>query len=182
MFETVLERYSATAGPLGHFWYHKLDQVASSCLQPSTASFVAAKVVGFKQNMPLAVPRCYQIALGCILQVAADTFIYTPLNVGLFFAWITIVEGGGWTVGKYTCQPQPTTVCVIACVKLYIVHRRCATSFSKTFCLQWELRLPSGLLIRPSILRVCPCNISCSCAALAPCLIAPFSAGKHFGI
>lgn len=32
------------AGPLGHFWYQKLDKVVSSCLRPSTASFVAAKV------------------------------------------------------------------------------------------------------------------------------------------
>ncbi len=32
------------------------------------------------------------------VQVAADTFIYTPLNVGLFFALMTVVEGGRWTV------------------------------------------------------------------------------------
>ena len=33
-----------------------------------------------------------------ILQVVADTFIYTPLNVGLFFALMTLVEGGRWKV------------------------------------------------------------------------------------
>lgn len=41
----VYRRQSVIAGPLGHFWYQKLDQVASSCLRPSTASFVAAKVL-----------------------------------------------------------------------------------------------------------------------------------------
>lgn len=46
--------------------------------------------------------RCQQdIAIG-MMQVAADTFIYTPLNVGLFFAYITAVEGGGWTVSEHT--------------------------------------------------------------------------------
>lgn len=105
MCETVNKRYSAIAGPLGHFWYRKLDQVASSCLRPSTVSFVAAKVARLKQNMPHAAPVCQQIILDCIVQVAADTFIYTPLNVGLFFAWITVVEGGGWTVGTNTRLP-----------------------------------------------------------------------------
>ncbi|KAL3161885.1 hypothetical protein ABBQ38_008974 [Trebouxia sp. C0009 RCD-2024] len=62
----------ALMGPLGHFWYQKLDQVVSSWLQPSTTAFIAAKV-------------------------AADTLIYTPFNVGLFFTWITVVEGGTWT-------------------------------------------------------------------------------------
>lgn len=33
-----------------------------------------------------------------LLQVAADTFLYTPLNVGLFFALMTVVEGGHWKV------------------------------------------------------------------------------------
>lgn len=33
-----------------------------------------------------------------IMQVAADTFLYTPLNVGLFFALMTVVEGGHWQV------------------------------------------------------------------------------------
>lgn len=32
------------------------------------------------------------------VQVAADTFLYTPLNVGLFFALMTVVEGGHWKV------------------------------------------------------------------------------------
>lgn len=52
---------------------------------------------------------CQQIAVLCVMQVTADTFIYTPLNVGLFFAWITVVEGGGWTVGRhriYLCALQ----------------------------------------------------------------------------
>ncbi|DBA79766.1 TPA: hypothetical protein ACH3X1_008431 [Trebouxia sp. C0004] len=69
----------ALIGPFGHFWYRKLDKVVSSCLQPSTAVFVAAKV-------------------------AADTFIYTPLNVGLFFALMTVVEGGHWTEVRHKLQ------------------------------------------------------------------------------
>lgn len=40
------------------------------------------------------------------MQVAADTFIYTPLNVGLFFAYITAVEGGGWTVSEHARLPR----------------------------------------------------------------------------
>jgi hypothetical protein len=85
------------AGPFGHFWYQKLDKVVSSCLQPSTAAFVAAKV---QQHCtpPLALVLHAKGTKISSVQVAADTFIYTPMNVGLFFALMTVVEGGRWTV------------------------------------------------------------------------------------
>ena len=85
------------AGPFGHFWYQKLDKVVSSCLQPSTVAFVAAKV---QQHctLPLALVLHAKGTKIISVQVAADTFIYTPLNVGLFFALMTVVEGGRWTV------------------------------------------------------------------------------------
>lgn len=138
------------AGPLGHLWYRKLDQVASSCLPPSTASFVAAKVHRPQQPKPQQLTDAKSIA--CIVQVAADTFIYTPLNVGLFFAWITLVEGGGWTVGNTDSQLQLHLCAYVIADStssscLYL-HRKCATSFKRTFCQLWELRSPSGLLIR----------------------------------
>lgn len=69
----------------------------SSCLQPSTAVFVAAKV---RQHCTLSLALVLHAKNATIIsvQVAADTFIYTPLNVGLFFALMTVVEGGRWTV------------------------------------------------------------------------------------
>lgn len=87
-------------GPFGHFWYQKLDKVVSSCLQPSTAVFVAAKVQHC--TVPLAVVLQARGTEVNSVQVAADTFIYTPLNVGLFFALMTVVEGGRWTVSLST--------------------------------------------------------------------------------
>jgi len=57
-------------GPIGHFWYLGLDTVAARYLQPGTLANVATKVL-------------------------ADSLIYGPLHVALFFGYMEIVEGHG---------------------------------------------------------------------------------------
>ena len=55
--------------------------------------------------------------------MAADTFLYTPLNVGLFFALMTVVEGGRWKVSMinfvcYLLQSGAEPVAKLACIML----------------------------------------------------------------
>ena len=62
--------------------------------------------------------------------MAADTFIYTPLNVGLFFALMTVVEGGRWTVrpGKSECI---VALWRKACINLQAIAMQYVTSLLK---------------------------------------------------
>lgn len=63
---------AAIIGPMGHNWYQGLDRAVMSFCPAGSNAAVAAKV-------------------------AADTFIYTPLNIVLFFTLMTrAVEGGTW--------------------------------------------------------------------------------------
>ncbi|GFR47713.1 hypothetical protein Agub_g9467 [Astrephomene gubernaculifera] len=49
-------------GPVGHFWYHQLDQICSRLLRSGTPAFLAAKLI-------------------------ADTAVMGPLYVVAFYAW-----------------------------------------------------------------------------------------------
>jgi len=124
------------AGPFGHFWYQKLDKVVSSCLQPSTAVFVAAKV---QQHCTLLLALVLH-AKGkkvVTVQVAADTFIYTPLNVGLFFALMTVVEGGRWTVSPsaYAGLLYKGYMHKLSCNALTSVQSQiCMSQFNNPWC------------------------------------------------
>lgn len=57
--------------PIGHAWYSGLDRYVSRIAVPKTARFVG-------------------------LKVAADTFLFGPLHVGLYFSLMTKLSGGSW--------------------------------------------------------------------------------------
>mmetsp|Transcript_14732 Transcript_14732/g.44507 ORF Transcript_14732/g.44507 Transcript_14732/m.44507 type:complete len:210 (-) Transcript_14732:1461-2090(-) len=62
---------TAVVGPVGNWWYGWLDMFARRHFVPKTLKFVAAKVV-------------------------IDEVVFTPFHVGIFFALLTAVDGGGF--------------------------------------------------------------------------------------
>ena len=70
-------------------WHHLLQALwLPRCALLCALLVIQMQVFAFLFNPCIDIP----------LQVAADTFLYTPLNVGLFFALMTVVEGGHWKV------------------------------------------------------------------------------------
>lgn len=60
---------TCVVGPVGHAWYSWLDAFARRHFVPGTLKFVGAKVV-------------------------IDEAVFTPLHVGIFFALLTVADGG----------------------------------------------------------------------------------------